>query len=61
MKLKFYINSNKEKIYTLDEEILGQKTQDAHYKFRKIKDAPPSNNLKVQKSIKTYSKEQQFL
>lgn len=56
MKLKFYINSNKEKIYTLYEEIQGQKTQDAHYKFVKIKDASHSNRLKIQKNTKTYSK-----
>lgn len=51
MKLKFYINSNKEKIYTLNEETERKKTQDAHYKFIKIRDAPPNN-------IKTYPKPQ---
>lgn len=49
MKLKFYINTDNEKVYTLNEEIKEQKIQEAHYKFIKIKDAPPSNNLKVQK------------
>ncbi|MCX6750512.1 MAG: hypothetical protein NTZ83_03570 [Candidatus Pacearchaeota archaeon] len=43
MKLRFYINSEGKKIYTLDEEINGQKTNDAHYKFIKIRDAPKSN------------------
>lgn len=49
MKLKFYLNSKKEKIYTLKEQVENKKTLDAHYKFIKIKDAPPSNTLKVQK------------
>lgn len=49
MKLKFYTNSKQEKIYTLKEEIENKKTFDAHYKFIKIRDAPPSNNLKIQK------------
>ena len=49
MKLKFYINSNKEKKYTLNEEIEGEKTQDAHYKFIKIRDAPTSNFQKAHK------------
>jgi hypothetical protein len=43
MKLKFYIDSEGKKIYTLDEEINNQKTKDAHYKFIKIRDAPPSD------------------
>jgi hypothetical protein len=43
MKLKFYINSEGKKIYTLKEEINNQKTKDAHYKFVKIRDAPPSD------------------
>jgi len=42
MKLKFYTKENK-KIYTLKENINDQKTKDAHYKFIKIRDAPPSN------------------
>jgi len=32
MKLRFYLKDGK-KIYTLKEEIDGQKTKDAHYKF----------------------------
>lgn len=43
MKLKFYINSEGKKIYTLHEEIQGKKTSEAHYKFIKIRDAPRSN------------------
>lgn len=43
MKLKFCINPEGKKVYTLDEEIEGKKTNDAHYKFIKIRDAPPSN------------------
>jgi hypothetical protein len=43
MKLRFYINSEGKKIYTLNEEIGNQKTKDAHYKFIRIRDAPPSN------------------
>ena len=49
MKLKFYIGSNKEKIYNLKEEVENKKTFDAHYKFIKIKDAPTLNNLNLQK------------
>ncbi|HPD81510.1 MAG TPA: hypothetical protein PK357_00220 [Candidatus Pacearchaeota archaeon] len=44
MKLKFYIDSEGKKIYTLKEEINRIKTKDAHYKFIKIRDAPPSNS-----------------
>lgn len=33
MKLKFFINSDGEKQYTLKEKINGGKTKDAHYKF----------------------------
>lgn len=43
MKLKFYINSEGKKTYTLHEEIEGKKTNEAHYKFIKIRDAPPSD------------------
>jgi hypothetical protein len=43
MKLKFYTNSEGKKIYTLNEEKEGSKTNEAHYKFIKIRDAPPSN------------------
>ena len=43
MRLRFYINSEGKKIYTLEEEINSKKTNDAHYKFIKIRDAPPSD------------------
>ena len=35
-KLKYFLDKGK-KIYTLKEEINGQKTKDAHYKFIQIK------------------------
>lgn len=50
MKLKFHINSEGEKIYTLKEEIDNKKTSEAHYKFIKIRDAPPSNAKIVRKN-----------
>ena len=34
-KLKYYFEKGK-KVYTLKEEINGQKTKDAHYKFVKV-------------------------
>jgi len=40
MKLKFYKKEGK-KIYTMKEEVKGKKTNDAHYKFVKIKDIRP--------------------
>jgi hypothetical protein len=43
MKLKFYIDSEGKKVYTLHEEVDNQKTRDAHYKFIKIRDAPRNN------------------
>jgi hypothetical protein len=43
MKLRYYINSEGKKIYTLQEEIKGSKTVEAHYKFVKIRDAPISD------------------
>jgi hypothetical protein len=43
MKLRFYIDSEGKKVYTLKEEIKNQKTKDAHYKFIRIRDAPPSD------------------
>ena len=43
MKLKFYINSEGKKTYTLKQEINEQKTKDAHYKFVKVRDAPKNN------------------
>ena len=42
MKLKFFLNKGK-KEYTLKEEIDGEKTKDAHYKFINVRDAPKSN------------------
>lgn len=38
MKLKFFINSDGKKQYTLKEKINDKKTKDAHYKFVKTKD-----------------------
>jgi hypothetical protein len=43
MKLKFHLDSEGKKIYTLKEEIENKKTNEAHYKFIKIRDAPQSN------------------
>jgi hypothetical protein len=50
MKLRFYTDSEGKKIYTLKEEINSQKTNEAHYKFVKIRDAPPSNINIVRKN-----------
>ncbi len=36
-KLKYYIKGSK-KIYTLKEQVDNVKTQDAHYKFLKLRD-----------------------
>ncbi len=47
MKLKFCIDSEGKKIYTLKEDTNNKKTTDAHYKFIKIRDAPRSNFKKV--------------
>jgi hypothetical protein len=38
-KLRFFVE-DKKKTYTLKESVDGKPTQDAHYKFLKIKDAP---------------------
>lgn len=38
MKLKYYINEKGKKIYTLKDKIDSKKTQEAHYKFVKIKE-----------------------
>ena len=46
MKLKFYKNSEGKKIYTLNEEIKGIKTNNAHYKFVKVRDAPKTRMKK---------------
>lgn len=50
MKLLFYINSEGKKVYTLHEEIEGKKTNEAHYKFIKIRDAPKSDINIVRKN-----------
>lgn len=44
MKLRFYIDSEEKKRYTMNNEIDNQKTKEAHYKFIKIRDAPNQNN-----------------
>ena len=36
MNLKYYLK-DKKKIYTLKDNVAGQKTKDAHYKFIKVK------------------------
>ena len=50
MKLKFYINSEGKKIYTLKEEVPNSnpshKTRPAHYKFIKVRNAPKSKGNK---------------
>ena len=38
MKLRFYINNKKEKIYTLKDKVDKQVTSEAHYKFIKFKE-----------------------
>lgn len=43
MKLKFFLNKQGKKQYTLKEKINGESTKDAHYKFIKIRNAPKSN------------------
>lgn len=52
MKLLFYINSEGKKIYTLQEEMPNskEKTNEAHYKFIKIRDAPKSDINIVRKN-----------
>jgi len=50
MKLLFYIDSSGKKVYTLHEEIEGKKTNEAHYKFIKIRDAPKSDINIVRKN-----------
>jgi rRNA maturation protein Nop10 len=43
MKLRYFKDSNKEKIYTLKSlSPKGEETKDAHYKYLKIRDAPTS-------------------
>jgi hypothetical protein len=43
MKLKFHTDSEGKKFYTLKEEINNKKTNEAHYKFIRIRDAPKSD------------------
>jgi hypothetical protein len=43
MKLKFFLNKQGKKEYTLKEKVNEQKTKDAHYKFIKVRDAPKSD------------------
>ena len=43
MKLKYYINSEGKKVYTLKTEVNRTATRDAHYKFIKLRDAPKDN------------------
>ena len=50
MKLLFYINSEGKKVYTLKEEVNEKKTNEAHYKFIKIRDAPKSDINIVRKN-----------
>ncbi len=45
MKLKYYMNSEGKKVYTLKESIEENETTEAHYKFIKIRDAPTNNNF----------------
>ena len=40
MKLRYYLNKESKKIYTLKEELDNQPTKEAHYKFLKLRDAP---------------------
>jgi hypothetical protein len=50
MKLKFYINSEGKKVYTLKEQMNDKKTSEAHYKFIRIRDAPKSDINIVRKN-----------
>jgi len=43
MKLRYYIK-DKKKIYTLKDKIDGKQTEDAHYKFVKIKSVKDSSD-----------------
>ena len=43
MKLKFYVDSKGKKQYTLKSEAQKKTTQEAHYKFIKIKSESNSN------------------
>ncbi len=37
MKLRYFLNKENEKIYTLKEKIKDEQTKEAHYKFLKLK------------------------
>lgn len=37
MKLRFYINEEGKKVYTLKNQVDGRDTMDAHYKFIRLK------------------------
>lgn len=54
-KLKFYLD-NGEKVYTLEDEINGNATLDAHYKFVRLRDGlvgkPRENGKKKLRSDK---------
>lgn len=43
MKLRYHINKEDRKIYTLKEKIEGKETKDAHYKFLNLKDVKKRN------------------
>lgn len=45
-KLKFFINSNGKKVYTLKNKHNNKPTKNAHYKFVKIKSTSPELHLK---------------
>ncbi len=42
-KLKFYLNKDGQKIYTLKAKVNKKPTKDAHYKYLKLKDTTNSN------------------
>jgi len=44
MRLRFYINKDEKKTYTLKDKIDNKETQDAHYKFIKIRNAKENAN-----------------
>ncbi len=46
MKLRYFINKDNEKVYTLKEKIKKEQTKDAHYKFLQIKSL--KDNLQAQ-------------
>lgn len=47
MNLKFSINKEGKKVYTLKDSIDNKKTEEAHYKFLKF-DRKPKDNLENQ-------------